>query len=140
MTPAPCFRRCIQAPARELIKLALRGRFELLISPDVLDETSRNLARKAPDKADALEDFLQLLAPKVIQAPSKQEVWGAEKYVVQKDAPIIAAVKEGRADFLVTLDKKHLLNNPKLSRYVKAMIGTPQEALAYVRGEHEGED
>jgi predicted nucleic acid-binding protein len=55
------------------------------------------------------------------------------KHVVLKDAPIIAAAKKARADFLVTLDKKHLLGKPELVAFANIPIVTPQEAVEKLR-------
>ncbi len=119
--------------SRELIRLAIRGRIEVLASQDVLDETMRNLERKAPDKTQILMDFLDLLDLKIVPDPTKEEVREAEEHVVQKDAPIIAAVKKAEVDFFVTLDKHHLLERPELAGYADTIIGTPREALDFVR-------
>jgi predicted nucleic acid-binding protein len=48
---------------------------------------------------------------------------------VLKDAPIIAAAKKGRTDYLVTLDKKHLLEKPELVKFAGIPIVTPKEAF-----------
>ena len=62
--------------------------------------------------------------------PTKREVIAAARSVVLKDAPIVAAARKARVDYLVTLDKKHLLGRPDLAKYVRAPIVTPQEAFA----------
>jgi hypothetical protein len=76
-----------------------------------------------------------LLELEVVCSPTRAEISEAEEYVAQKDAPIIAAVKKSQVDFFVNLDKKHLLERPNLAIYTSTIIGTPREALEYLRGE-----
>jgi predicted nucleic acid-binding protein len=51
------------------------------------------------------------------------------KWIVPKDAPILAATKAAQVDMLVSLDKKHILDHPKLETYINAPILTPAEAF-----------
>jgi hypothetical protein len=45
--------------------------------------------------------------------PSKEQVLGAAQYTAVKDAPIVAAAKRARADYLVSLDRRHLVGIPE---------------------------
>jgi predicted nucleic acid-binding protein len=121
--------------ARELLRLAIQGIVLVLISQEVLEETIRNLERKAPEKVAVFKELLVLLELEVVCSPTRAEISEAEEYVAQKDAPIIAAVKKSQVDFFVNLDKKHLLERPNLAIYTSTIIGTPREALEYLRGE-----
>ena len=133
---APCLPPLIHSTggARELLRLAIQGRVLVLISQEVLEETIRNLVRKAPEKIVAYKELLALLDLEVVCSPTRAEVWEAEEHVAQKDAPIIAAVKKSQVDFFVNLDKKHLLDRPNLAIYTSTIIGSPREALEYIRG------
>ena len=119
--------------ARELLRWSIQGKVRILISQDVLEETTRNLERKAPDKVEAYQELLLLLEPGIVPSPTPQDVWAAEEYVEQKDAPIAAAAKNAQTDFLVTLDKKHILGKPELAKYIETKIVTPKEAIAQLR-------
>jgi predicted nucleic acid-binding protein len=119
--------------ARELIRMAILGQVQIVISQDVLDESLRNLQRKAPQKIFILEQLLEVLELEIIDSPTPTEAREAEGLVVQKDAIILAAVKNANVSFFVTLDKKHLLGNPALVVFTGKSIGSPQEALAFVR-------
>ena len=61
--------------------------------------------------------------------PMKRDVLAATKHVALKDAPIVAAARKAKVDFLVTLDRKHLLGQPNLAKYVRAPIVTPKEVM-----------
>jgi predicted nucleic acid-binding protein len=65
--------------------------------------------------------------------PAKRDVLSAAKHVAQKDAPIIAAAKRAKVDFLVTLDKRHLLGRPELAAYVGTRIVAPKSAVESIR-------
>ncbi len=113
--------------ARDLIVRALRGEVVLVISELVLEETRRNLTQSSPKSVPLLEFVLESIPFEVVR-PRKSEVLTASRYTATKDAPIVAAAKYAKFDLLVTLDKKHLLGKPELSRYVGADIVTPHEA------------
>ncbi len=119
--------------AREVILLSLQGRVKIVVSQDVLEETQRNIARKAPELVDIYHLFLSLLTLEIVPDPSINEVREAERHVVQKDAPIVAAARNAKVDYLVTFDKKHLLDHPDLVKYVGAEIVTPREVIAFLK-------
>lgn len=127
-----------QGYARDLIRLALEEKVRLVVSQDVLDETERNLQKKAPSKVPAYRQLLALIDPELVADPSKEEVWAAEAYVVQKDAPIIAAASKAKPDYLVTLDRKHLIDPPEVAAKSGLQIVLPEEIVQTVR--NEGED
>ena len=119
--------------ARELIRWSIQGRVQLIASQDVLEETQRNIARKAPEIADVFHFFLAMLPLEIVPDPTKAEVRQAEQFVAQKDAPIVAAARKANVDYLVTFDKKHLLQKKDLSEYVGGEILTPGELVVLLR-------
>ncbi len=119
--------------ARELIRWSLQGKVQLVISQDVLDETQRNIAKKVPEMVEVYTFLVALLPYEIVPDPTTADVRGAERYVAQKDAPIIAAARKVRIDYLVTFDKKHLLRRPELAEYIGAKIITPGELVALLR-------
>ncbi len=123
--------------ARDLIRLALRGKVKLLVSQDVLDEIERNLAKKAPQVVPVYHVFLATLALELIPPPSRAAVHEAETYVAAKDAMIIAAAILARPDYLVTYDHKHLLDPPEVAERFGLAIVTPDVVVQAV---HNAED
>ena len=118
--------------SRDLLLMAARGEIVLVISPHVVMETRRNLTESAPDTIPYLELLFDTIPFEYIK-PAKRDVLSAAKHVALKDAPIIAAAKKARVDFLVTLDKKHLLGRPKLASYVGTKIVAPGAAVEFFR-------
>ena len=115
--------------ARDLMMKSLRGEIKIAISDLVLEETQRNLTKKAPKALPALQLFLQILNPEVV-SPTKSLVLKVAKAVELKDAPIVAAAITSHADCLVSYDKKHLLQQKKKIKsnfYIK--VTTPDEVL-----------
>lgn len=118
--------------SRDLILMAAREEVTIVISQLVLTETRRNLA-ESTNKHVYFLDLIIANIPFEYVRPTKRDIITAAKNVVLKDAPIVAAAKKAKVDLLITLDKKHLLGKPKLSKFVEADIVTPNEAV-YVIG------
>ena len=119
--------------ARDLIRLGLQGQVQLIVSPDVLEETIRNLTRKAPEKVEAYQSLLELLELEITADPSTELVKSVETYVVAKDAPIVAAAIQAEPDYLVTYDRKHLIEPPEVSQQSGLTIVTPAEVVRVIK-------
>jgi predicted nucleic acid-binding protein len=113
--------------ARDLIIMAAREEVILVISPLVLEETRRNLEESAPETVVVFDLLVQTIPFEFI-TPSNEEVLDAAGVVVLKDAPIVAAAKSSRADILVTMDRKHLLDKPLLAQYLEIEVLSPKNA------------
>ena len=121
----------VRGHAHDIIRMAIRAEVTLVVSQLVMAETRRNLAESAPDKL-VLLDYIVASIPFEFVRPTKGEVRAAAKRVALKDAPILAAARKARVDFLVTLDKKHLLGKPELARYARTNIATPREVFTHL--------
>ncbi len=55
--------------ARDLLIHGFRGRFDLYIASEVLEEEERNLSTKAPAALPAFDSFRVLLAAKLVDPP-----------------------------------------------------------------------
>lgn len=115
--------------ARELLKLGIINFFDLYISPEVLKESERNILLKAPNSIKDFYIFKKSLENKVVRSDKKQILKVAEIIEV-KDAPIVAGAMQAKADFLVTYDRKHLLQYKKeIEENFKVRVVTPDEAV-----------
>lgn len=99
-----------------IFKLAEKGRLKLFSARLALKEAERNLVEKKDEETllmlyDLLERIsVQLVdADKAIAKKKYAGVFGA------KDAPIFASAVASKAEFLITLDKKHFLH-PKIAK------------------------
>lgn len=115
--------------ARDIITSSLKGEFTIVISDLVLEETARNLSNKAPIALPALQLFLETLNPEVV-SPTKVLVLKTSNVVDLKDAPIVAGAIAAKADYLVSYDRKHLLQHKKeIEANFKVKVVTPDEIL-----------
>ena len=72
-----------------------------------LREIERTLKKKMPKMLPLYRKYLPLLNLKIIPLPSPQEVGAFAQTIADKDAPVLASAIKGKADFLVTGDKRH---------------------------------
>jgi predicted nucleic acid-binding protein len=117
--------------SRDLMLISAAGKLTLVLSDFVLEETRRNLALTQPGST-VLERIIQEARIEIVSVTG-QQVLDAMKWIVPKDAPILAAAKVAKVDMLVSLDKKHILGHPELESYINAPILTPAEAFARLK-------
>jgi predicted nucleic acid-binding protein len=114
--------------SRDLLMMAARDEIIIAISQLVLEETRSSLSDYSPETVVFFDHVIETIPFEYVR-PTKRDVIAAAKHTVLKDAPIIAAAKKARTDFLVTLDKKHLLEKPELVAFAGIPIVTPKEVL-----------
>jgi predicted nucleic acid-binding protein len=116
--------------AHDLLIAAAEGRISLVLSRYVLEETERNLLASAP-RFHA--NFLRFRddVPYRLSNPSGLLVAEAERIVVAKDAPVVAAARAAEATFLATYDRKDLLSKrQEIFAAFGVTVATPDEILA----------
>ncbi len=118
--------------SREIIRQAIRGNVTLIASELVLEETRENLRAKAPEALVSLEQILDIVPFELVQ-PTEQQVLQAASYTALKDAPIVAAAKRARVDYLVSLDRRHLVGVPEVAQRSGLKIVLPEELLKEIR-------
>jgi putative PIN family toxin of toxin-antitoxin system len=101
---------------------------QMVISRQVLVEADRNFAAKLPNLVTQFRQFIQDLAPLMMDDPLPTEVQKAASLVARKDAAILAAAIEAKVDYLITLDKKHFLKE-KIRQNSPLEICTPADFL-----------
>lgn len=92
--------------ASALFRLAGVERCALTVSRHVVEEARRNLAVKAEDRLDRLEELLELVTVGP-EAPPNVVAWAAGRGLPANDAPVLAAAAVARAELLVTGDRTH---------------------------------
>lgn len=120
--------------SRMILKLGEAGAIRLLVSPQVLDEIESALRRKAPDMLGLLALLLDRSGIEVVPSPMSKVVQDSQALTGHLgDAQVLAAAWVARADYLVTLDRKHFLDNQALKATVPFPVGTPGDFLAWYR-------
>ena len=71
-----------------------------------LEEIERNLRQRFPELYSVYEEYLPRLHLEVIKIPSDEEVCPLINKMSPKDAPVLASARLGKADYLITGDKK----------------------------------
>ncbi len=120
--------------ARALLVLGETGQIGLMISLQVAIETERALARKAPQSIPVFRQLMQAAKIRMVPDPPPEEV---KRYVNliahEADCPILAAAVLAQADYLVTLNRKHFIDDPEIASKSGLLIGTPGDALEWIR-------
>lgn len=101
-----------------------------MLSAYVLDETERNILKRAPH---VHLDFLRLRDNLIylVSQPSDALIVDTTRVVVEKDAPIIAAAREANASLVATYDRNHLLSKrQEISEAFGVTVAIPEEILA----------
>jgi predicted nucleic acid-binding protein len=131
------FASCVslKGASREIVQQGLRGMVVLVISPVVLDEVERNLAefpRYAMEALAVFHQYVDSVPFQIVQATQRQ-VRQAARYTALKDAPIVAAAKRAKVDYLASLDRRHLVGVELVAQRSGLQIVLPEELLRAIR-------
>ncbi|MCR4277788.1 MAG: PIN domain-containing protein [Candidatus Berkelbacteria bacterium] len=113
----------------ESLQRLVSQKIPVLVVKQVIAETVRNLQTKGTPTAT--ERFLELYAsvqPTVVEL-NKDQISQAGAVINEKDAPILAGAKVGDCQFLVTLDRRHFLEEKVIYFARPTEIGLPRDLL-----------
>jgi len=118
--------------AHDLLVAGSRGLIALVVSQDVLDETERNLRRKA---SNALGTFWNQRDQLARVDPTADLVQEVARHIEPKDAHVVAGAIAASASYLVSYDRRRLLGEAELIRQRYAIdVVTPNVLLARIAG------
>jgi len=120
--------------ARALLILAEAGEVAIVVSEQVIAETEKALARKAPLALGLLRKTVLKSDVRIVRQPSPAEVArhaGLASHAA--DIPIIVAAMQANVDYLATFNRKHFVDDPGVAERAGVRIGSPGDALAWVR-------
>jgi predicted nucleic acid-binding protein len=90
----------------EILRHATKGDFHLVLAPSVITQSRRNLVKKLPHFAQALEDWLLLGAFELATEPTVKEIEANHTLVRQiEDVPIALAAIHAKVDCFISEDK-----------------------------------
>ena len=90
----------------EVLQHALRGDFDLILSPVVIREAERNITRRFPAFQQQFSDFLTLVPHEIAPLPTPEEVTANKGLVRQdNDVPIAVSIIAAQVDYFVTTDR-----------------------------------
>lgn len=120
--------------SRALLLLAEAGQVTITVSEQVVIETERAVARKIPRALPAYREALRAAGLRIARDPLPEEIRAHAGLIAHAaDVPIAVAAMQVRADYLVTLNRRHFLDDPSVASSTGLRIGTPGDALAWVR-------
>lgn len=120
--------------ARVLLLLAESEHINITISEQVVTETERAIAKKVPQALNDLRRAILASKARIVRNPSVEEVMAHMELISHSaDVPILLAAMRDQADYLVTLNRKHFMDDPGVAQRAGLRIGTPGEALSWVR-------
>ena len=125
--------------ARVILKLGEAGAVQLWVGPWVLREIENVLARKAPQSKTHFALLLDRAKVSIV-GEAKAGALETARAVVDylPDAQVLAEAMAAEVDYFVSLDRKHLVGNPRGGRLPFPM-GTPGDFLAWYRAQVSGE-
>lgn len=120
--------------ARMVLKLGEADVIRLVVSAQVLEEIELALRQKAPETLPNLAILLERSRVNVCPTGGQEILERCRSLVNHPgDARIIADAWSAGVDYLITLDKEHLLAQPTLTSQLPFPIGTPGDFLAWLR-------
>ena len=120
--------------ARALLLLAEAGLVTIMISEQVIVESERALARKAAASLPYYRAALRASNLRIMANPSQNDLVPHEGVIGHSaDVPIVVAAIRAEVDYLVTLNRKHFIDDPNVAARSGLRIGTPGDALAWLR-------
>lgn len=103
---------------------ALTGRYNII-------EIERNLKKKMPAAIPVYKEYLPKLNLEIIPMPSATMIKNLSGHTSDKDVPVLASALAGKADFLVTGDKKDFAKLRMKSGYPFKIV-SPSEFLEVI--------
>jgi predicted nucleic acid-binding protein len=120
--------------SRALLLLAEAGQVAITVSEQVVAETERAVARKIPRALPDFREAVRATGLRIVRDPSPDEVQLYTDIIAHRaDVPIIVAAMRVKTDYLVTLNRRHFIDDPAVADRSKLRIGTPGDALAWAR-------
>jgi hypothetical protein len=120
--------------ARSLLLLAEADQITITVSEQVVAETERALARKLPQALGYYREALRTSGLRIVRDPSPEDVELRQDIIAHRaDVPIVVAAMMCGVDYLATFNRRHFINDAEVTTRAGMPIGTPGDAVAWVR-------
>ena len=120
--------------ARALLVLAESALISITVSEQVIVEPERALARKAPKALVPYREMVRRARIRIVPSPSMTDVQAHAGIIAHEtDVPIVVAAMQAHVDYLITLNRRHFLDDPDVAARSGLRIGMPGDGLAWVR-------
>lgn len=106
----------------------------LTVSEMVVIESERAIRTKSPRNITIFREAIVAANLSIVRDPSRKEVL-SNLYLIHdpSDVPILLSAMKAKMDYLATHNRKHFLEDPKVAERSGLRIGTPGDALAWLR-------
>ena len=119
-----------QGASALVLQLARRKKIQVIATQLVLHEADRNLRKKtSPQTLKSFHRFLQETKIQIQPAVDDKSLRKYESLIHPKDVPVIAAAVEAKADYLITLDRRHFLTEKIQSEVKRIKMITPGDFI-----------
>ena len=108
--------------------------FSAVTTRRILLEAQRNIRKKL--SSEAILRFYKEIAklnPEIIGPPAKESLSKYDDIISLKDRHVLSSALEGKATFLITLDRKHFQAEAIRQANLSIIIMTPKEFLELVK-------
>jgi len=123
-----------EGASRALLLLAEGGLIVVTVSEQVVAEAERAVARKVPQALLTFREALRGAGLRIVRDPLPQDVEAYQDIIAHPaDVPIVVAAMQARVDYLVTLNRKHFIDDRRVAARCGLRVGVPGDALAWVR-------
>ncbi len=120
--------------SRALLLLGEEKKITLTVTEQVIAEVERSIARKAPKALTFARQTLLSANLHILHDPPAKELEKFRNWISHPaDLPILVAASKAKVGFSATLNMKHFMSDPEVSHRSGIRIGTPGDALAWVR-------
>lgn len=116
-----------------VLELCAANKAKAVVTRLVLMEAERNIREKLGEQT--LIRFFGLLSaldPELIPIPSEESLRKAGELVAEKDAHVLAGAQASSADYLITLDRKHLLTDKVCRGAMPLVVCSPGDFLHFL--------
>jgi predicted nucleic acid-binding protein len=120
--------------SRALLLLAEAEQVAVTVSEQVVAETERAVACKIPRALTEFREAVRATGLRIVRDPTPDEIKPyADIIAHQADVPIIVAAMRVKTDYLVTLNRRHFIDDPAVTNRSGLRVGSPGDALSWVR-------
>lgn len=120
--------------SRALLILAESDQVTVTVSEQVIVETERAIARKVIRALPAYREALCYTGLRIVRDPSPEDVQAHQHLIAHRaDVAVVLAAMRAEVDYLVTLNRRHFIDDPSVATRSGLRIGLPGDALAWVR-------
>lgn len=108
----------------EVLRHAEEGDYRLVLSPIVIAEARRRIARHLPERSDVFELFLLSVGYELAPLPTVEEIAANQDLVRQpEDVPIALSIQAAQVDYFVTYDRDFTDSGPTTAKVRQAIPG-----------------